>query len=122
MVDFLKKPDRLYPVMTTTKNNIIKTMKKINHKTMVTLKNDFNHESLYWDGTSQFYKKGSVHDANNVDKRGLHIVNDLGKKLVIPHDYLGKYEESWTDVDNDGAKIKCKKDVTKNWLTKWQKV
>ena len=99
-----------------------KTMKKINHKTMVTLKNDFNHESLHWDGTSQFYKKGSVHDANNVDKQGLHIVNDLGKKLVIPHDYLGKYEESWTDVDNDGAKIKCKKDVTKNWLTKWQKV
>ena len=93
-------------------------MKITNYKTTVTLANDFKNATLH-------YKKGQVFDARKVKLIGLVVVTGQGWNEVIPHDFLGTYEETYNEVTTDGdtKTIKTvKNDVTEKWLVIWKKL
>ena len=93
-------------------------MKITNHKTTVTLANDFKCGMVD-------FKKGEVFDARDVRPDGLVIVTGHGMNEVVPHDCLGTYEETYNEVTTDGDTKMIKKvkvDVTEIWVAHWKAV
>jgi hypothetical protein len=93
-------------------------MKITNRKTTVTLANDFKTKTLD-------YKKGHQFDARNVTENGLVVTCGHGWNEIIPHDHLGTYEETYSEVTTDGdtKTIKnIKRDVTGIWVAHWKKL
>ena len=93
-------------------------MKITNRKTTVTLANDFKNKTLD-------YKRGHQFDARNVTEKGLVITCGHGWNEIIPHDHLGKYEETYNEVTIDGGTTitkKVKVDVTQIWQAHWKKL
>jgi hypothetical protein len=91
-------------------------MKITNRKTTVTLAKNFNYGMVN-------FKEGQVFDARDVREAGLVVVTGYGMNEVIPHDFLGTYEETYNEVINDGdTKItkKVKADVTEIWVAHWK--
>ena len=91
-------------------------MKITNRKTTVTLAKNFNCGMVN-------FKEGQVFDARDVREAGLVVVTGYGMNEVIPHDFLGTYEETYNEVINDGdTKItkKIKADVTEIWVAHWK--
>ena len=91
-------------------------MKITNRKTTVTLAKNFNCGMVN-------FKEGQVFDARDVREAGLVVVTGYGMNEVIPHDFLGTYEETYNEVINDGdTKItkKVKADVTEIWVAHWK--
>ncbi len=88
-------------------------MKITNRKTTVTLANDFKCGMVD-------FKKGQVFDARKVKLAGLIVATGCGMDEIIPHDFLGTYEETYNEVTADGEKKKVTVDATEIWLAHWK--
>lgn len=91
-------------------------MKITNRKTTVTLAKNFKCGMVD-------FKEGEVFDARDVREAGLVVVTGYDMNEVVPHDYLGTYEETHNEVtdDNNVRTIKMvKADVTEIWVAHWK--
>jgi len=106
----------------------MKTINKITgRKTTVTIKKPYTYN--YY-GVTTTLAKGAKFNARDVREEGLVIVLGHGAAEVVPHEYLGKYTLTYTEVDvrGDGRNgvLETKRIVTENvtedYVAYWKKL